>query len=321
MKRLVAALVAWGFAVGSQAVAAPPPADMPAAAALLDAVKADLKRASALYTESGDYVGVLAACRLALTKLDAYRPEWGEQARARSYGAHAQLLSGFAEEKSGHVREAIAAYRTYLERYPEAPAESRQEATTSLGQLALLGFLMPQLTPTNAVIEVDGTVLDPDATGRLALAPGRHAVVVRAPAYRTSRQFVTIASGEDLALTVALASDGWHPPAAWTAVGIGGAALTAGIVCFIVAQRNDDKVEGAKVDGVIPVGSAMTQSRAMRLWSDRDALHGWGTAGFITAGVAAASATVFFLLPEGASVEASVAPMEGGAFVQVPTGF
>ncbi len=321
MKRFVAALVAWGFAVGAPAFAAPPPADLPAAAALLDAVKADLKRASALYTESGDYVGVLAACRLALTKLEAYRSEWGDQARARSYGAHAQLLSGFAEEKSGHVRAAIAAYRTYLERYPEAPAASREEAATSLGQLELLGFLMPQLTPTNAVIEIDGAVLEPDATGRIALAPGRHAIVVRAPAFLTSRQFVTVASGEDLALTVALASDGWYAPVAWTAVGVGGAALTAGIVCFIVAQRNEDKVEGAKVDGVIPVGSPMTQSRAMRLWSDRDALHGWGTAGFVTAGVAAATATVFFLLPEGASVEASVAPMDGGALVQLRAGF
>lgn len=199
MKRLVAALVAWGFAVGSQAVAAPPPADMPAAAALLDAVKADLKRASALYTESGDYVGVLAACRLALTKLDAYRPEWGDQARARSYGARAQLLSGFAEEKSGHVREAIAAYRTYLERYPEAPAESRQEATTSLGQLALLGFLMPQLTPTNAVIEVDGAsstrTRRDESRSRRAVMPssfarppiGRAASSSRSPRAKTSR--------------------------------------------------------------------------------------------------------------------------------------
>lgn len=309
--------------------AAPPAAVPPPSLPLLDVAKADLAQAQERYRETSDYDAVLAIVERVLALLDAHRDEWQSQPRARIYEARAVLLSAFAHERLRHVPEAIAAYHRYLEDFADTAHENRGEALASLASLERLGFLALQLEPAAAAhagvarVQIDGAIARADERGRYILDEGRHRVVITAAGFAANDLWVVVEAAKQRDVRVVLVPEGmrWQETAGWIAAGVATAALTAGIVCWVVASDKRGQIRDATgADGRVPE-AVLTQRAAQGLLDDAHALDAWGAGTSVMAGVAAGAAAVFFLLPTESPVHGAVVPLVGGGYVALETQF
>ena len=159
-------------------------------------------------------------------------------------------------ERAGHVQQAIAAYRQYLELAPQAA--DRREVVGVIESLgALLAAQDAQLTvsssPPGAKVFVDGSA---EATGEtplvLRLTAGEHTLRVTHRA-NEQRRTVTVTKGARQSVAVQFASDPvaeparpaeWRSAAGWSAAGLAVAAVGVGAAFTVMAA--DTAAEGAQ---------------------------------------------------------------------------
>jgi hypothetical protein len=106
--------------------------------------------------------------------------------------------------------KAIVALETALERYAAVmdPGD-KTAATEAIAEMrALLGNVTLSVVPATATVLVDGETLKEGAiTKPIPLGPGDHKVEVRADGFVAAERTVTVVSGEQIRLTLALARD------------------------------------------------------------------------------------------------------------------
>ena len=313
----------------------------------------------ALKRRSRRWIGSLAACVLSLVVSGpalAAQPE-GEHERAiESFRRGTQLV------EAGQLQSAIDAFREALRHEPtsvgarldladcyekigspasawreyaiaEAHArranDARREMARSSGAHLQASLLLVTLTGPRAKgleLRVDGDPIAEEIVGRgsLAVAPGRHRVVLSAPEKRPLALDVSGAAGETRVVAIAFADE--PPPSpreephgtgsserrtwgiALSAVGLGGIALAsvAGAIALADKSSLEREAHDASVDST-------------RFYADRataDTFANVSTGAFVVSGVALAAGVSLYLLAPSSrptAVRAAIGPIAGGS--------
>jgi hypothetical protein len=106
--------------------------------------------------------------------------------------------------------QAISALETALSKHGDAmdPSDKRAAEAAIKEMRALLGTVRVALTPPEATLLVDGEDLPAGAAASpIALGPGVHKVSARAEGYSSAEQSVSIASGREQTVTLALRAE------------------------------------------------------------------------------------------------------------------
>jgi hypothetical protein len=110
----------------------------------------------------------------------------------------------YALFRTGRHREAVARFDELLA-LSDGGARSEDAQRLRAEAAALIGTLTLRLTPADASIEIDGTPVPPTEDAlELAIDPGLHRIVVRAPGYEEHRLDVTVAPAERVERSVTL---------------------------------------------------------------------------------------------------------------------
>ena len=154
--------------------------------------------------------------------------------------------------------------------------------------------------PNGAVVSVDGATIG--GARALTIDPGEHRVVVSALGYLGSSRTVTLAAGERQTLTFALVPARPEPEQAppppppppsspshvgpWLLMGVGGAALAASLVTYILQKNADDNfVAGCPTNRSCDPSLAPYKERAADFYTATTALWISGSA-LVAAGAA-----------------------------------
>lgn len=98
-----------------------------------------------------------------------------------------------------HYPKAIAALERALEHHHDTmQAEDRTAAETAIREMrALLGYITVDVTPSQAVLYVDGEALPPGAKDKpIPLGPGKHRISARAEGYESAEETVSVTSAD-----------------------------------------------------------------------------------------------------------------------------
>ncbi|MFB6265165.1 MAG: PEGA domain-containing protein [Bradymonadaceae bacterium] len=166
-----------------------------------------------------------------------------------------------AHERLGHLREAIDAYRRFLEMAPP-DAKDRGKVRRTIEKLRQrLNERQPTLEvstqPSGAKVVVDGESGPRGRTSmRVPVEPGKHTVVLHKEGFESVRRTVEIAPGETMALQVALEETSGGAPVRSDKPGVrvgpivtlsGAGLLTvASIVSFTQFNKYRGRVEDAR---------------------------------------------------------------------------
>jgi hypothetical protein len=126
---------------------------------------------------------------------------------------HAAALAGVGQCERARFRypQAIAALeRALAERAAPLNDAERRLAELSIAELrALLGEVVVKLSPAGAVLRIDGEDQPPAAAlAPIPLGPGSHRLEARLPGLVPAAQTITLASGDRVTVTLALAPPG-----------------------------------------------------------------------------------------------------------------
>ncbi len=154
--------------------------------------------------------------------------------------------------KLGHLKQALALYREVIaEALPKnAPAQFAKARAAALAELDPLMARIPTVAvtvdappTTTPVLTIDGRTIPKARWGSVELDPGDHTFEVSAEGFAPVSKNVSVPEGERVAVTLALVAPEPAPapvaPAvgtelplwpAWVGLGLGGAALVAGMV-------------------------------------------------------------------------------------------
>lgn len=166
--------------------------------------------------------------------------------------------------KLGHVREASAALRRYLELRPDAPDRADIEAKLR-GYENTPAFVAVTSVPTGAELTVDEGPTTQRAPAQLELTPGKHTLKYALPGYATSSELLEVDPGARYDLEIVLhpappppeapapvAVTAPPPPAAepispavlWVTGGIGAAGIVTGTVLGVLALKAKSDYDG-----------------------------------------------------------------------------
>src|SRR6185437_16521309 len=113
-----------------------------------------------------------------------------------------------AQEALGDEPAALATFERYLAEGASAiPAPRRADIAAEMKELAArTGVIIPHVTPDGARVTLDGTGLAPGAIGHgVRVKLGAHRLAAAKDGYAVAEQTVTVTSGDNLDLTLALA--------------------------------------------------------------------------------------------------------------------
>ncbi len=282
-----------------------------------DAATADARlhfdRAVSLF-ESGDHRGALAEFQRAYDLT-------GRTSVLYNLGATHQALHDYPR--------AIDALRRYVAATEARPTPERALALRALAQMEpLVARLRVTRSPADAVVSLDGLPLEGDVA---TVGPGVHVFVARAPGHQSAQVEVTVVSGDDRAVTIALVPAPSPPPSAptpgvtpppaagarrgpdrrlfWSMVITGGALAVGASITGALAIETHADYAGRRV-GDREAPDLAREGRSLSL-----------TADLLAVGAVAAGVTALVLrlaTPDGASspgARVSVALAAGGAVV------
>jgi tetratricopeptide (TPR) repeat protein len=295
-KLWVLAALALAFAHGvtfAQAPAAPPPAQAPAAkppVAQAPAAKPPVAQAPSTPAPTGATAAPPAEPTPAAPTPAAPTPAAKEAARVaytRGQAAFAQgqydiarlafeeafaavpnpiVLLSVAESRAklGHVREAAASLRRYLELRPDAPDRADIEAKLR-GLENTPAFVAVTSVPTGAELTVDDGPTTQRAPAQLELTPGKHTLKYALPGYASSSELLEVDPGARYDLEIVLhpappppeaapppvavtppppAAEPISPAALWITGGIGAAGIVTGTVLGFLALKAKSDYDG-----------------------------------------------------------------------------
>lgn len=323
---LAALLVcAWPGSVPRVAAAAPAPLAELQATFINDALTAYRTKA---------YADTIALCDQALVRLDALGDRGAEATQLR---AHFVLLLAGSHDFLQHSERAISLYEDYLRLSSGILTEDANRSNAEARLAALRGFVVLRVLPREAKITIDGQVTNVPTDLKVALSPGHHLVHIELIGFVAVDRTLEITGGAEVGISVVLepleaptTSTSARAVGAWIAAGIGAVGVVTGIVGVVMAADKRARIEdAADANGVIDEAS-LSRRQALTLESDANTLSTMALAGFIVAGVGAATTTTLLLLPDpgGPKVRADagvtgfrVAPLERGAVLGWGTRF
>jgi hypothetical protein len=112
-----------------------------------------------------------------------------------------------------HYSESVDAFDRYLEAGGERiPAERRSEVIRLIDEMTTqLGAVHIEVSPPNAIVSVDGAIVDPARFIGLRLAPGSYLFVAEASGYRSALQRVQVTIGTTTNVTLELVAETAEP--------------------------------------------------------------------------------------------------------------
>jgi tetratricopeptide (TPR) repeat protein len=122
-----------------------------------------------------------------------------------------------AQEALGDEPAALTTFERYLtEGGPAIAAARRAEVAAEMNRLtARTGVIVPHVSPDDARLTLDGAAMAPSATGRpQRVKLGAHRLAATKEGYRAAEQTVSIASGDNIDVTLALSPIPESPPPA-----------------------------------------------------------------------------------------------------------
>lgn len=223
-----------------------------------------------------------------LADMQAGRYESGCRALAESYRLDPRPGTLFTlaecEAKRGKIASAVARYSDYLALHDKLPPDKRAKQLDrdkiAQKQRAALAPLIPELTlrlpegaPPGVVVKQDDLVVEPSALDKpMALDPGEHVIVTRAPDGSETTLRVTLVAGEHRTVTLEVkrAPGAAEVPArryvAYASGGIGVAGVGVGAVAGILMFTRKGTIEdncrdsGPKVKVCNAAGAAAGES-------------------------------------------------------------
>ncbi len=229
------------------------------------------------------------------------------------------LMEARALVKLGRLAEATDAYAKAAgapadegnEPYRRAASAARVELATLATKVPSIRVLFPELGPRPSV-RVDGTPVVGSTS--MSVNPGTHVITVSRPGLPESWQTITLAEGEQRAIALEAPppnADSAKParplsPLMWTAFGVGGAGVIAGVVTSAVALSHKSKLDDVCNGTTCPPGYE-DDVRDYHHWRDASiASYLVGVAGL--AGGAVILATTPKRSGDSARLRASVSP-------------
>jgi hypothetical protein len=223
---------------------------------------------------------------------------------SQSFDVAANL--GQVEIQLGKHRDAAEHLSYSLAHFPlggdadvrKATEEAFAEAKKSVSVVRI------KVSAKDAVITLDGAVIDPKANGgELFVTAGKHAVEATAPGYRLMRRPFEARAGGDEDVIMALVvetSPGRSPAPAFVLGGVGLIGVVLGAV--LVGSAEGKKSEAIKLhDEIGTVDGCTAQAAKCKSLHDAtsgtDALGNAGVAAFVFGGVAGAAAGLYLVLP------------------------
>jgi hypothetical protein len=168
-------------------------------------------------------------------------------------------LGRLAEATDAYSKAASAAPEEGNEPYKRASSTARVELAVLVTKVPSIRVLFPATGPRPSV-RVDGAPVIGSTS--MPVNPGTHVITISVPGVPESWQTVTLAEGEQRAIPLDLPppnadrSKGSRPlsPLMWTAFGVGGAGIVAGVVTGAFALSRKSKLDDACNGATCPPG-------------------------------------------------------------------